>query len=562
MDSLIQLYIFILIFLKNFPFSLFECIREKPILIENGCELKYCPKEEFSSGVCTVNNNIIKTQWLNDIVVFNSDKLRYGSFAINSKGDLIYECSVEEKKGIRIFYWLKKSGHFYFKNENGEYISTKKIILKNGNDYPIRYESKNSFVFAKNANSENLISISLYLGMVEYYDLENNSVSLITTNDFTKYNIYSKISELIELKNNEYLYIFIGVKINDLSYSNFYLILQKYIFLDKNISLNNGYQIDQVKDIQLSQDSRIVSGFFTDSNILVLFYLNNNKFIIGSFNENYEIQNYTEFGNYKKLSNDMEIFFKCIKMQNNIGAFIFYEYSGTDPKLKIFEINNDYSFKENFNTILNFTESFESFTLLNDLIKINDKRFSFITCSNDRKNIYIILFDFYNYNKKLKERIYKINMYDLYNFRIYQELTSIIYNNYLAFSMSYCNTEPCDRNNGQSNYISLLIIFSYVNGTDTYINISEFLLEFNKNNNIIDKLIEKSLINNNIFGYEFQKSMKLISFPEELSFYNIEDEKKIKINNGEILNYTYEIIQNSNIQKLNKIYYFEYQLML
>ena len=135
MDNFIQLYIY-------FPSSLFECIREKPILIENECELKYCQKEDFSSGICTINNNIIKTQWLNDIVVFNSDKLRYGSFAINSKGDLIYECSVEEKKGIRIFYWLKKSGHFYFKNENGEYISTKKIIVKNGNDYPIRYESK------------------------------------------------------------------------------------------------------------------------------------------------------------------------------------------------------------------------------------------------------------------------------------------------------------------------------------------------------------------------------------------------------------------------------------
>ena len=73
--------------------------------------------------------------------------------------------------------------------------------------------------------------------------------------------------------------------------------------------MNNGYQIDQVKEIQLTQDSKIVSGFFTDSNILVLFYLNNNKFIIGSFNENYELQNYIEIGNYKKLSKDMEIFF-------------------------------------------------------------------------------------------------------------------------------------------------------------------------------------------------------------------------------------------------------------
>ena len=71
--------------------------------------------------------------------------------------------------------------------------------MKNGNDYPIRYESKNSFVFAKNANSENLISISLFTGMVEIYDFENNDFSLISTYDFTDFNIYSKVSELIEL---------------------------------------------------------------------------------------------------------------------------------------------------------------------------------------------------------------------------------------------------------------------------------------------------------------------------------------------------------------------------
>ena len=223
MDNFIQLYIY-------FPSSFFECIREKPILIENECELKYCQKEEFSSGICTINNNIIKTQWLNNIVVFNWDKLRYGSFALNSKGDLIYECSVEEKKGIRKFYWLKKMDIFALK------MKMENIYLQKNNCEKWKWLSykiwikKIALFFAKNANSENIISISLYLRMFEYYDLENNSVSLITTYDFTNYNIYSKISELIELKNNEYLNIFIGVKINDLLHSKFYLILQKYNF--------------------------------------------------------------------------------------------------------------------------------------------------------------------------------------------------------------------------------------------------------------------------------------------------------------------------------------------
>ena len=45
--------------------------------------------------------------------LFDSDKLRYGSFTINSKGDMIYECSVEEAKGIRIIYWLKQCYLFF-----------------------------------------------------------------------------------------------------------------------------------------------------------------------------------------------------------------------------------------------------------------------------------------------------------------------------------------------------------------------------------------------------------------------------------------------------------------
>ena len=561
MDNFLQIYIFILIILNNFLFSLCECNKETPILIDNECKLKYCLKEEFSSGVCSISNSIIKTQWLNSIIIFDFYKLRYGSLALNSKGDLIYECSVEDNKGIRIFYWLKKDGNFYFKNENGEETPIKEIIVKNGDNYPIRYESKNSFVFFKNENSEYLISISLFTGMVEIYDFENNDVSLISTYDFTDFNIYSKVSELIELKNNnDYLYIFIAVKIEDTRYRNFYLVFQKYSFLEKNLSLNSGYQLDRIKEMGITLDPRIVSGFYTDSNIFVLFYINNNNFIIGSFDENYECKNYEKIGEYKKIQKK-EIFYKCIKIQNNLGAFIFYNYSGTDPQLKIFEINNDYSFKEKYNTIINSTEGFESFTLLNDLIKINDKRFSFITCSSDRKILYIILFDLYNNNNNIKERIYEIKMYDLYNFTIYQELSSILYNNYLSFSMSYCNTQPCDKDNSKSNYFSLLMIFGYVNGTDTFINISEFLSEFSNNNNIIDQLIQKATINNNIFGYEFQKSIKLISIPTELSFYNIKDDQKIKINNEEILDYSHEIVLNKNIQKLNKIYYFEYQHM-
>ena len=64
--------------------------------------MQYCTKVQFASGECSVNNTIIKTQWLNDIILLDYDKFRYGSFTINSKGDMIYECSVENTK-LRLF---------------------------------------------------------------------------------------------------------------------------------------------------------------------------------------------------------------------------------------------------------------------------------------------------------------------------------------------------------------------------------------------------------------------------------------------------------------------------
>ena len=227
-------------------------------------------------------------------------------------------------------------------------------------------------------------------------------------------------------------------------------------------------------------------------------------------------------------------------------------------QFRIFEINNDYTFTEKYNFQL---DSFEYLNLstkaiLNDMIKINGKRFSFISSSNDREKLYIILFDFYDNDRKIKERIYQINLYDLYNYKIYKEITTIIYNNFLTVSASACNNSTCD---DSSDYFSFILIFGYINGTDKYINISNFLSEFDNNKNIIDTLSENIRIDNNIFGYEFEKQIKLITIPQELNFYNIENGTKIKVNEGEILKYNYEINQNNNIKFGNKTYYFEFQ---
>ena len=74
----------------------------------------------------------------------NDKSYTKGQFAVNSKGDIIIEYSIE---GSRLFYGIKKNGKGFF---NGEYI--KKIQLNDENEK--RYESQNIFISLKNSNND------------------------------------------------------------------------------------------------------------------------------------------------------------------------------------------------------------------------------------------------------------------------------------------------------------------------------------------------------------------------------------------------------------------------
>ena len=84
-----------------------------------------------------------------------------------------------------------------------------------------------------------------------------------------------------------------------------------------------------------------------------------------------------------------------------------------------------------------------------------------------------------------------------------------------------------------------------MNGSKISIDISQFISEFNidKKNNIINKALENIIIDNNIFGYEYQQKIKLVYIPDELNFYNIINKEEIKVNvNLMIINLNFIII--------------------
>ena len=567
-----EIFIFIhliILYFKKHNFVKCNCEKEIPIKKDGQCQLIYCTETEFNNNICSIDNDIIKTQWLNNFIIINEENSRYRftGMVITDEGDLIIETSPEETNGKRLFSRLKKNGRPYYKNNNQEEILSRSLVVPDGDSGAMRYESQIFLVKINNDNfDENkqfLVSISLYLGFLEIYDLDSNNLTFnkISINDFGNYVIYSRKGSIIELNNKEYLYFFLGKNKNDHTH---YVVLQKFSFYDNNINkdnLNEKWLTEEEKSIRVPY-SRVVSAFKTESNEIIIFYISfGNKYKIELLNETYHTTYEKYLENPNNFNPDNSLFFKCIHLKESIGIFFYYNDTNSfHPKFLIENIINN-NFTNMFDIFLNEYE-YNTDPLLNDVIKINNKRFSFISPSQDRLVLYILLFDLYNNDQNIKIRFYKINIYNLYNYKIYKDLVAIIYNNCLTVSLSVCNSLQCD-NKDTDSFFTNLIYFSYINGTDSNINIESYFSNQQNNNDNDDiyfNFPNNFEIDNNIFGYQIVPAIKIISIPNVINLYKIDNNIKTIINVGDEFNSNIKLVINpKKIKKDNIIYFIEYQ---
>ena len=110
---LILLYFLVLINpIKN------ECDKSKPILKSNSCSLQYCTEEEYKNETCKIDNEIIKIQWLNNIIRIGDKDFRYINFANYSNGDMIIETTSCPGNSKRMFYGIQSNGRALFTNNS------------------------------------------------------------------------------------------------------------------------------------------------------------------------------------------------------------------------------------------------------------------------------------------------------------------------------------------------------------------------------------------------------------------------------------------------------------
>ena len=156
-------HIYIFIF---FPYKIIECCdRENPILKNYTCNSMFCSKDEFLSNECKIDNEIIKTQWLNNFMNLEISYLRYVNFASYSNGDMILQSGAFPSTQDRYFIGFKNNGRaFFINNETKKSNYYYGFKFKNSDNSIIKYESQNIIIKISgkenNKMEEYLLSIS------------------------------------------------------------------------------------------------------------------------------------------------------------------------------------------------------------------------------------------------------------------------------------------------------------------------------------------------------------------------------------------------------------------
>ena len=494
------------------------------------------------SNDCIITNKTkISSQWLNNIICLGDKSLTYVNFATFPNGDMVVESTaIPDNLEQRVFYGIKRNGEPLF--SNGEYHSIIKISgeTKSNN---ARYEAE---IFNITIDNKDYL-FSIGLGSNEYaelYDLNKSetiskvlSTTFVDNSDIS--NVRGSSTSFISSGQNYIIFPFLG--------DDTKLVIKRLYFSSTSLSNN---PID--KSYSVTSKGNSVSCFITINKFVLCLFLQKSSlwqyYYIGIYNENLvKIKEIKTDYYTTDLTLKYYIYSKCIHLENEAGAFIFYKAYQITTVLLAMETYPTIIFKSTDGTsITNYfsydeyeinKKSFDSSSLLNDFIKISNKKLIFTSTSTSKEELYIVLINIFSTNK-IVIRYYTLEIFTLYTFKIFNDMRVHPYNNYAAFAFSFCRKSPCESET-DSHYAGFMI-FSYSNGTDYSFNLTNYIFNNNNMNNLEINLQENVKIDNNIFGLIYSS----IQIKE--------------INNCDNLNLTSsishdEINQNSSIQINEKI---------
>ena len=527
-----------------------ECSRDLPILESNECKLIYCNKTQFDTNICQIKDSTIKTQWLNNIRVFGDDGFRYVRFASYSNGDMIIETTRYPGTTKRMFYGLKQNGRPFFKNRTNNNEETpfysKDVYgqkdIDGQTEYIGNFESE-AIVFKHiYQGKEYYLSVSKMQCYAELFDFDNDNVYDKPSYSFAKdLFIHSIKNSLFALSKKDYetnYYYFFGF-IATTFYGGYNA---KKVYFQKHLFITNDFPRDQTLDSQTDQPNGYGNGiscFQTNLRFIICFYStkvdNTIYYNLIKYDRNFENKNNPPITNFESNVDDIDNFLKCVHLEGEAGIFAYYKSFSTilypiflfkqfDQSSNSFQNYLPSSYSESSIALQNY--QFNNNLLLNDLIKINEKKIVFASTLIDKETLYITLFNIFG-DRNIRIRYYSIKIYDLYHYKLLKELRIHNYNNFIAFASSYCPNRQCDLDTDE--HYSSLILFSYPNTKDENFYLDKYLFDHNNItiNNIEIYLKEQFNIDNNLFGYILSSiSIKEINDCGDYKLYSSKNEKK------------------------------------
>ena len=510
----------IILFLKLIDYCLFgECDRNSPFLFNDVC-VQSCEKENINSKLCIIDNKIIKSQYLNNIIYFKEDNLMYFNIEVSENNNLYYEVSSYPATNSRYFYILNHEGYGLLNRENPLYY-----IEINDPSTLGRYES-NIFSFhllSSTDDREYLISISKGDQLMEIYDFYLNKFYFKQTKEVFPEILYifTIVGTHLKLKNNKNTYIIglLGAEYSN-SFPTYYFFLIKVNFTSLDIT-NNNLSLNTQK-AKCSQ-ATIISCYETSSEFIVCFFQNLElKYIMIVYDYNLiEKKSITIAEGIEKEGYD-QLFFKCIHFFEDTGVFGYFNNDDNPIFLLQFK-----TYSKNDNLINDYHEIlqiddifFNHHVTMSDMIKIEDKKFYYVGSSLNQEILYII--SIYNYfNENFSIRIYSINIQNLNNYLLSTSIKVALYKNFLVLASK----------NEIYNYPSL-IIFSYPNSTEIDLDLIDYLYnnDLIEINNLIINFEGEFIIENNLFGYEYS-GIQIIENCNNSEIYLVD------LNNDKINNY-------------------------
>ena len=534
--------------------------RANPILIysNNSCVLKYCEEIDFENNICKKDNDIIREQWLNNIITFGIKNCRYSKSSKYSNGGFIaLTTKYSDSSYSPYFYGLKNNGRPLFIRNNIEdpYLPLNDEINKE--TYTSKYYGEGEILIVKDKDNgeEYLINVLFYRGEIELFDFQKDNQIYYKILDDKYKPGYNSRGPLFKLKDSNNIF-YGGIIYNSKKQQKLLFLLEFNVNKEENEEGEEIISLSVVKGLNEENEifGETMSCFETDAKFIICFYIESveeKKYKICLYDENLEKRG--EGFTITTSTIYESIFFKCVHYEGESGLFIYYDYIDngenevtypiiTFKEKKLEEIKN----MDNLNDMQLSSYIFYDRFGLNDFIKIAKDFFCLASVSNEKEILYIVIINIFDEKTKVKLRYYVMRTFGLYNYKFFKDIRLNTFKESIALSFSYCNQTECS----SSRFYNSLIIFSYPNTTDVKKNIIDELFE--KNQKLEDLVFNFNLskyiiIENNIFGLVYSKIIiKNIINPNNI--------KLVSSKTNENIDSNYELLQDDDINALFENY--------